>query len=91
MNLSLNLIFLCVTSRMSIMGGVGIEDKFEENQEKTHNKVTEIYENIQNIISKNNLKYDKFFMNDTKYTNTNASIHDKHFGSKPIPIPKPYK
>ena len=90
MILNLNLIFLCVTSRMSIMGGVGIEvNSLQEPEENNNTTFTEIYENIQNIISKNNLIYDKFFINNNK--NKTTSIHVNKTGTKPIPIPKPYK
>ena len=91
---------------MGIVGIVGIvgvekednekEDNEKEDNEKEDNKNVEeidnslihIYEKFQIIQNNNNKKYDKFNFNKNITQEPNTT---NYTGSKPIPIPKPYK
>ena len=72
------------------MGIVGVETKEDENEnvEYIDNSLINIYEKFRSIQSKNDKKYDKF---NFKKKNSSELNMNNYTGSKPIPIPLPYK
>jgi hypothetical protein len=87
----LNLILNCAIQLIvGIVGIVGVETKEDENEnvEYIDNSLIDIYEKFRSIQSRNDKKYDKFNFKNKNSCELNINNYK---GTKPIPIPLPYK